>query len=612
MPRPETPATDRSGALVAALVLAIAAVLAYADTLHVPFVFDDKASIEHNATLRDLGNLGAVLSPPGEGVTVAGRPVLNLSLAINYALSGLDVGSYHAVNLLIHFLAALTLFGILRQTLKALQNQPGSVGKQRDLSPWEITLASLVAAATWEVHPLNTEAVTYVIQRAESLMGLCYLVTLYGFIRSVRSPHPGRARAWLGLSALACAAGMGTKEAMISAPLIVLAYDWIVFRRSIPRVLASLWPYYAALLAACAWVIILALGTGNRGGTAGFGIDVAPWTYWQTQFQAVAHYLWLSVCPKPLVFDYGVEWSTGFAEIAPYALAVAVLLGLVAYALRRRWTLGLSGLLVLAILAPTSLIPGNRQTMAEHRMYLPLAALIGWSVCGALACLPAAWRRRKGGLLLVPALGIIAFLAVMSFQRNRVYASELTLYQDTVHSRPSNPAAHLNLANTLRDLHRLDEAVDHYEQAIRLRPSYYQAHYDLAIALAADHRSEEAIEHYNEALKIHPDYPEAQNNLGILLARSGRDSAAIPHLTEAVRLRPDYLEAHYNLGLSLARSGSINEAVAQFEEALRLNPNFYPAHVTLGYALQMLGRGREAQEHFQEAQRLQKLHAGPP
>ena len=130
------------------------------------FVFLDVADIVDNPTIRHLGQLGRVLSPPAAGgLTVGGRPVVNLTLALNYAFGGTNVWGYHALNLLIHILAGLALFGVVRRT------------------PPRSTLFAFAVALLWTVHPLQTESVTYIIQRAESLMGLFYLLTLYCFIR---------------------------------------------------------------------------------------------------------------------------------------------------------------------------------------------------------------------------------------------------------------------------------------------------------------------------------------------------------------------------------------------------------------------------------------------
>src|SRR6185369_8786768 len=104
------------------------------------------------------------------GTTVSGRPLVNLSLALNYAISGSNVWSYHALNILIHLAAGLVLFGLVRRTLSTFNFQAS-------------TASACAVALLWTLHPLQTESVTYVVQRAESLMGLCYLLTLYGFIR---------------------------------------------------------------------------------------------------------------------------------------------------------------------------------------------------------------------------------------------------------------------------------------------------------------------------------------------------------------------------------------------------------------------------------------------
>ncbi len=167
------------------LLVAVAGLLAYHNSFTNPFVFDDEPSIQENPTIHHLWPIWPALSPPHSGgATVEGRPVINLSVAINYALGGLDVRGYHVLNLTIHILAGLTLLGIVRRTLlkRRLRERFGAVANE----------LALATALLWTVHPLQTESVTYVIQRAESIMGLFYLLTLYCFIRGVESPpRPG-------------------------------------------------------------------------------------------------------------------------------------------------------------------------------------------------------------------------------------------------------------------------------------------------------------------------------------------------------------------------------------------------------------------------------------
>ena len=197
------------------LLIASAVLVANSNTFQLPFVFDDRASILDNPTIRHLWPIWDALSPPrGTGVTVAGRPVLNLSFAFNYAISGLDGWSYRALNLAIHALAGLTLFGLIRRTL-ALPAPAARFGEHA-------RLLALTITGIWALHPMQTESVTYLVQRAESLMGLFYLLTIYCYLRSVDARRPG---IWYGLAIAACLFGMGTKEVMVSAPLMVLLHD---------------------------------------------------------------------------------------------------------------------------------------------------------------------------------------------------------------------------------------------------------------------------------------------------------------------------------------------------------------------------------------------------
>ncbi|HEY5226971.1 MAG TPA: hypothetical protein VIJ19_00450, partial [Opitutaceae bacterium] len=250
-----------TGVLPAALLIAAAAAVAYLPSFAAPFVFDDVPAIGGNPTIR---HIASALRPPAD-TTVSGRPVLNLSLALDYAAGGTAPWVYHATNLAIHILAALALLGIVRRTL----------------GPRALPVAFSVALL-WAVHPLNTESVTYVIQRGESLMGLLYLATLYFFIRACGS-EGNRARLWYALSISSCFLGMGTKEVMASAPLIVLLYDRTFLSGSFASALRTRGKAYLGL--AASWILLgyLVLATHGRTGTVGFGAGISPLDYAQTQ-----------------------------------------------------------------------------------------------------------------------------------------------------------------------------------------------------------------------------------------------------------------------------------------------------------------------------------------
>jgi hypothetical protein len=243
--------------LLAPMALIAAVVLAYANSLEAPFVFDDIDAITKNPTIRALDS--GVLSPPDD-LTVSGRPIVNLSLALNYALSGESVRSYHAINVVIHTLAAMCLLGLLRRTF-------GTFPLRNSLGEDARTLA-FAAVLLWALHPLQTQSVTYVIQRAESLFSLFYLCTLYCFARVAGKAGESNTAAmrngWLVLSVLSCALGMASKEVMVSAPLVVILYDRVFLAASFREIWSNRRWYYLTLAGTWLVLAVLVWGTGDR------------------------------------------------------------------------------------------------------------------------------------------------------------------------------------------------------------------------------------------------------------------------------------------------------------------------------------------------------------
>ena len=511
----------------------LAAVLAYHNSFSGPFIFDDKPAIAENPTIRQLWPIWKPLCPPNHGETVTGRPLLNLSFAANYAVNGLNVWGYHVANLAIHVLAALLLFGILRRTFLlpggadipvCLMDQD-SRGRQECLPHrYEKFYLALAVALLWAIHPLQTESVTYIVQRAESLMGLFYLLTLYCFIRGATS---GRGRFWYAAAVLACLLGMASKEVMVSAPLMILLYDRAFLAGSFREAWRRRYALYLAL--ASTWLLLgwLVIVAGDRGGSVGFGAGVGSWAYLCIQFGAIVHYLKLSIWSHPLLLDYGQDTVLITLEIVPDAILV-VLLGLATLVALWRWPkIGFLGAWFFAILAPTSsIVPVAAQVVAEHRMYLPLAAVVtAVTLAGYLVLcrvgqtfLSAAWAGIFG--VCVATAGALT-LGTLTYHRNADYSSELSIWQDTVHKAPRNARAHYNLGNALATQGRFDEAMEHYRQTLKIMPDYAEAHDNLGLALAGRGQVDEAIACYQKALEINPDLAEAHNNFGVA-SRSAR------------------------------------------------------------------------------------------
>jgi protein O-mannosyl-transferase len=560
-----------------------AALAAYATGIKGAFVYDDIAAIVDNPTIRHFS--WAVLIPPA-GVTTSGRPLLNLSLAANYAIGGLNVAGYHFFNVAVHIAAAVVLWGLIRQTLRRplLEARFGSAAS---------TIALLIAVL-WAVHPLETEAVTYTVQRAESLMGFFYLATLYCFARSADSAAPGR---WLGASVIACVLGMASKEVMVSAPVLVFLYD----RTFVAGTFREAWRKRRAfhLSLAATWVVLLLLvwSTGwNRNGTVGMGVGVGWWAYGVTQFRALTHYLSLTLWPHPLVFDYGTRWETDWLILVPHATVVmALVIGTLA-ALRFRPVLGFLGLAFLLPLAPTSLLPGTTQMIVEHRMYLSLAPL--------LVFLVAAVGQTVGRRATVVGVVAVAALAVVTAQRNRDYRNDEVLWADTVAKVPDNARAQCNLAILLVQRGEIAVALPHYEASLRAAPASANTHFNYGVALAKLGRFQEAVGHYEEALRWDPGYTDARCNLGTALLSLGRPADALAQFERALAVRPNDPDVLANIGNIHAQAGHLSDAIGCFQRALRLRPADPDLHYNLGTALLATGDRHAAIAQLEEAARL--------
>ncbi|MFM8335036.1 MAG: hypothetical protein ACKODK_05710 [Opitutaceae bacterium] len=365
-------------------LLAAAVVIAYAPALRAPFVFDDDAAVVRNPTIGDFRSW-EILRPPADGGTTTGRPLVNASFALDHALWGLDPAGFRATNILIHLAATLVLFQLLRAVLRGpVLGLSFKAGADQ---------SAFLAALLWSVHPLQTESVTCIAQRTESLCGLFYLVTLLAFARHAQSDvsHDAARRRWAVVAVGACAAGMAVKEVMITAPVVALLLDRTFFagtfraawrdRRGLHLGLAAAWLMLGSLLL---------LTGGARGAAAGFGRGVSVWHHLLPQCEALALYARLVLWPHPLALDYGTAVVTSATKVVPEGLLILAALGATGWAMARRPVAGFVGAAFFLLLAPSSsFVPLVAQTIAEHRMYLALAAPLAAIVLLALRIGPA-------------------------------------------------------------------------------------------------------------------------------------------------------------------------------------------------------------------------------
>ena len=380
---------------------------------------------------------------------------------------------------------------------------------------------ALATALLWTVHPLGTEAVVYLVQRTELLMALCLLGTLYAFLRASVSARPAR---WYAASVAACAVGMGCKEVMVAAPLVVWIADATFVAGGFGAALRARRAYYAGLAATWGVLALLVVAGGQRHAT-GLDLDlgVTPLQYLWTQSRAILLYLRLALWPHPLALYYDWKPAAALADAWPSVAAVTALCLATAYGVARRLPVAFAGAVFFLVLAPTSsLLPIPTELVAERRMYLPLAAVLALVVIGAHRLMVRATgetARRVGPALVgvaAVALGATAFARVLD------YRTEESIWRDTVAKAPESALVRNNYGRALANLGRQDEAIAQYREGLRLEPDDARTWAKLGNALAEQGKLAEAVDAYRAALRYEPTDEKTHNNLARVLLRVGR------------------------------------------------------------------------------------------
>ena len=485
-----------------ALALALLAAVAYGGALRGPFVFDDVPQLQLNPHLQ----YPASWLPGGAGHAVLpNRSFGYLTFALNQRVAGLDAAAFRAVNVAIHLANALLVYLLVVLAFRTPRIQGSVLASQAQA-------VALVAAALFVSHPLQSQAVTYVVQRFTSLATLLYLVAVVLYLRwrletwSGERIRPVAVAAFLGSIAAALLA-MRTKEIAFTLPFVALATELALFGRPTRRAWALLGPLLAVALIVP--MSLLPAGARNLGdapaatGTGAPGLVAYLWT----QATVVPQYLRLLVAPVGQSLDHDVPLARGLLDpgvvpsLALLAAIAALLAWMVRAASRERldpaalvvalgltWFFAAQGVEILVPLA---------DVMVEHRVYLPS---VGFFVAVATAGAALAARLAPGRFArayVVAGLVLATGLALATRERNRVWGDEVALWTDVVAKGPGNARGHLNLGATLYERGRVDEAIPEIRRAVELRPGWAEAHLALAAAYTAKGWRDRATTEFN-------------------------------------------------------------------------------------------------------------------
>jgi len=591
-------------------VLIILGLIAYSNTFNVPFLFDDEGSIQLNQGVHGISNF-----LEGGYRFLPNRVLGYLSFALNFQLSGLDVTSYHIVNLVIHIINAQMVYALTRLTLSTPH-------LKKNFSEAQIGLFAFVVALLFVSHPVQTQAVTYIVQRLTSLCTLLYLTALVcyvrwrldytesaAFLRRIASP-------WFVVSFVAAILAMKTKEIAFTLPVIIMLYEYAFFGWPGRRLFAQMAPLLLTIVIIPYTVFSTINPLIQSGGSllsdvtspAYNVIRVTRWEYLFTQFSVILTYLRLLILPvrQTLDYDYPLNHSLAEPKTCISLLALLLLFSLAVYLFIKSsrvsaapaegeedesqpekltipdaplYRLASFGIFWFFItLSVESSIITIQDVIFEHRLYLPSFGFFLFMVSCSAVGLNHLSSKIKDIRSAATSCAVILVLALTSatFARNNVWHDWPSIWGDTVKNSPAKPRPHLILGIGYYYRQEMDKALREYQQAAKLKPDYIEAYYNMGLVYKARQQHAEAIPMFLKVLKLcafnAEMYAKVFNEIGTSYGELGDFERAISAFTEAVKFRPESTEFRNNYAFALRTRGKLQDALKEYQAVLALDP----------------------------------------
>jgi tetratricopeptide (TPR) repeat protein len=549
--------TDRSLWIygIGLLVALFAAFEVYWPAIHGPFLLDDThltymvpdaAYVPFSAWVRQL------------------RPLLMISFWLNYQQSGVqDTFGYHLVNVFLHFFNTVLAFLAVRKVL-----QWGSVEESR------ARILSFFASGVFLLHPVQTESVSYVASRSETLSVFFVLAAFVVFLYR-RTPTVSIPRI-LALLALFAAAGLSKEHTAVLPALFILTDYYWNFEFS-PAVIWRNWKLYVPIAAGAAFalVYILRILRGNQ--TAGFQIQDLTWyQYFFTECRVIWSYIRLFFLPIGQNLDPDVDISrTVTAHGAIVGLAGLLVVSVLAWIYRRRFPIASYGWFVfLLLLAPTSSFVPIRDPMAERRMYLPFIGLLFITVEFVRR-----WKASRNVFIGVLAL-VLVVEGAMTYQRNQLWGSAIDIWKDTVSKSPAKLRPRFQLAFAYFQAGGCADAVDEFQKASTLEPAQSDLLIDWALAYDCAGNPQQAIARFRQSAEQNPD-AHVYSQIGMEYGKIGKYPEALDALAKAQALNPRFAMTYYYLGNIHAIQGNQAQSIQDYQRVLELDPHNEPAREAL-------------------------------
>lgn len=552
-----------------AVFIAAYGILIYSNTLYSSFHFDDDHYIVDNGLIKNLSHLKPLF------FFWPTRFVAFFSFALNYHVNQLDVFGYHVVNICIHIAVSLLVwwFLVLLSQIPLLKNK--SQG-----SAWQG--AAFFSALIFLAHPLQTESVTYIYQRSASLAAFFYLLTLCLYLKARLSlGRVSRRRLLFSLAWVCALLGMFTKENIFTLPFMIVLCEFYFFKTGRRPV----WKHCLAFLPLL--LIALFLLVAVKPVTFGdirriIDVPAASSLYGLTQLRVIVTYLRLLVVPlhQNLDYDYPVVENLFDLPVVFSIILISLLIILSARLFNGigkhkilSYTVGhrlLSFAIVwffVTLLPESSFVPLN-DLIFEHRLYLPMVGFACFLSFGAISFFSP--KMFKMAFLILSILAVC--YGILTFQRNKVWHDDLSLWNDVVKKSPHKPGPSVNRAIILNNMGLYDAALSDVNRVLHERPDFIEAYNVRGGIFCNQRRYDEALRDLDRAFFLDPNNVEVLFNRGVVLSNKKDFEQASLNFVEAIKKGPYYVKAYVNLAHLHALLGRDIKAIDLFSRALEIDP----------------------------------------
>ncbi|MFC2085422.1 tetratricopeptide repeat protein, partial [Bacteroidota bacterium] len=564
------------------------------------FVLDDYPIIVENDSIKELDNLSKISD---WSLLTNKREVILLTFAVNYYFHGFELFGYHLVNLVIHILNGILVYFFVILLFNT------SVGKSFKFSN-NFKLIALLCSILFITHPLQTQAVTYIVQRTTSLVALFYLssIMLYVYTRQswIKNGFRTSTVILFLLLLFSFLLGFFTKATIVTLPIILLLIELFFIRGADGN------PDRKFLITASSFIFLTIIFAFIFVGLPKETELLSPADYLLTQFKVIPIYLKLFVLPISQSIDYDIKISNSLFELDVFfgflLLLCLFIIAIFTYKKYRLISFGIFWFFI-TLSVESSIIP-IRDVIFEHRMYLPSFGLIISIISAIFYFLKL--NQLKSAVIII--FGISLLLGYLTFKRNYVWRDGITIWTDTIQKFPQKARCYNERGLVYSRIGNYKKALNDFTTAVRLKPDYLIPLVNRGTAYSKIGKDENAISDFSEALKLNPKDMGALRNRYFLYKKIGEEELAqkdlevllsstrdpklkallrgetenfekgVRRLNQLIAQNPRNYDYHYQLGILFSQNRMFEQAIQNFSKVIELNPEHINSYVARGNA----------------------------